>query len=56
MLNALIVQDPVELDGVVVESGTDIGLAVVAQQVQGEVTQMGKDAGVAPNPAGIFAQ
>ena len=30
MLNALIVQDPVELEGVVVEGGADIGLAVVA--------------------------
>lgn len=56
MLNALIVQDSVQLDGVVVERDTNVGLAVVAQQVQGEVTQVGEDTGVASNPTGIFTQ
>lgn len=44
------------MEGIVVDGQTDIGLAIGPQQVQGEATQPGEDAGALADAAGILPQ
>lgn len=56
MLDAFIIQDPLQAQSLVVEGSPDIGVAVIAQAIQGEVAQLGKDTGLSTDPAGILAK
>lgn len=38
------------------KGGADVGLPIVPQEVQGEVTQQGKDAGISADAAGVLAE
>jgi len=56
MLNPPVSQNPVEIEGIAVERLSDIGFGIEAEDVQGERSQQGKDAGVAANTAAVFSQ
>src|SRR5512147_2272837 len=56
LLNSIVRQQSVKAQGIIVESGPDVVLAVVTQHVQGEMADQGEDAGIAADAAGILLQ
>jgi hypothetical protein len=42
MLDTLIVQDTLEVNGIVIKRGANIGFAIVSQEIQGAVAELGE--------------
>ena len=55
-LESLVGEEPVEVEGIVVEAQADITDAIETQQVQGKAAQQGEEAGVMADAAGILTQ
>ena len=55
-LESLVGEEPVEVEGIVIEAQADITDAIETQQVEGKATQQGKDPGIMADAAGILAQ